>query len=116
MDRMVREIRQAGYRVDIGDEKIILADPSEIKFKADLNSDGNAEEIYYYLDLDSGVIYKKIDGGSGIPITNSEYSINNLSFSYTNNNELITITIEVDRNKNGVSDFTLSSKVKPRNL
>jgi Tfp pilus assembly protein PilW len=54
MDKMVREIRQAGYGVDIG-EKITIAAASEIKFKADLNSDGTPEEIHYRLN--AGVIY-----------------------------------------------------------
>jgi len=113
MDKMVREIRQAGYGVSIGD-KITLAGLSEIKFRADLNSDGSPEEIHYYLD--TGVLYKSIGDGSGIPITNSEFSINNLSFSYTEKNKLITITMEVDRNKNGITDFILSTEVNPRNL
>lgn len=118
MDKMIREIRQAGYGVTTGDKiTLTLEEPSKIEFRADLNSDGTPEKICYYLNLDTGVIYKRIgDGGSGIPITNSEYSINNLNFKYTEENKLITIDIEVDRNKNGVTDFTLNSEVKPRNL
>ena len=96
------------------DDKITLAEPSKIEFRADLNSDGSPEEIHYYLD--TGVLYKSIGDGSGIPITNSEFSINNLSFSYTEKNKLITITMEVDRNKNGITDFILSTEVNPRNL
>ena len=113
MDKMVREIRQAGYGVDIG-EKITLAAASEIKFKVDFELDGTPKEIHYYLH--GGVLYKSIDDGSGIPVTNSEFSINNLSFSYTEKNKLITITMEVDRNKNGITDFILSTEVNPRNL
>jgi len=100
-------------------EKITLAAASEIKFRADLNSDGTPEEIHYYLD--GGVLYKSI-GGSDIPITNSEYSITNLKFDYildaddADNVELIIITIDVDRDKNGVTDFSLNTEIKPRNL
>ena len=117
MDRMARDIRHAGYGVTTGD-KITFTSASEIKFRADLNSDGTAEEIHYYLN--AGVIYKSIDG-SGIPITNNEYSITNLIFGYildadTDNVGLIVITIDVDRDKNGTADFSLSTEIKPRNL
>lgn len=119
MDKMVREIRQAGYGVTTGD-KITLAEPSKIEFRADLNSDETPEKICYYLNSDTGVIYKRIsDDGSGIPVTNSEFFIKNLEFNYipdTANVELITITMEVDSDKDGGADFTLKSEVKPRNL
>lgn len=121
MDKMVREIRQAGYGVVDTNDKI-LEDSSEtkIKFKVDFELDGTLKEIHYYLDGDDlDVLYKSIDEGSGIPVTNSEFSIKNLIFDYfpdKANVELITITMEVDRDKDGEIDFILKSKVKPRNL
>jgi len=116
MDKMVREIRQAGYGVKSG-EKIPLKGDDEIKFKVDFELDGEPKVIHYYLE--GGVLYKSIDGGSGIPVTNSEFSIKDLKFDYDildTDVELITITMEVDRDKDGEIDFTLNSEVKPRNL
>lgn len=116
MDKIIREIRQAGYGVKSG-EKIPLKNPDQIKFKVDFELDGTPKEIHY--KLDGGVLYKSIDNGSGIPVTNSEFSIKNLKFDYipdTANVELITITMEVDSDKDGKTDFTLKSEVKPRNL
>jgi prepilin-type N-terminal cleavage/methylation domain-containing protein len=115
MDKMIREIRHAGYGVKSG-EKIPLKGSDQIKFKVDFELDGTLKEIHYYLV--GGVLYKSING-SGIPVTNSEFSIKYLIFDYyipDTNVELITITMEVDSDKDGKTDFTLKSEVKPRNL
>ena len=120
MDKMVREIRQAGYGVNSG-EKIPVKNADKIGFKVDFELDGEPKVIHYYLGGDDvDVLYKSIDGGSGIPVTNSEFSIKNLKFDYildvANKVKLITITIDVDSDKDGTTDFTLNSEVKPRNL
>lgn len=118
MDKMVREIRQAGYGIKSG-EKMPVKNPDRIKFRVNFELDETPKEISYYLGGDDvDVLYKSIDGG-GIPVTNSEFSIKDLKFDYyipDTDVELITITMQVDRDKDGEIDFTLQSEVKPRNL
>jgi Tfp pilus assembly protein PilW len=97
MDRLVEDIRLAGYGLNFGDTAFTSATQNELTMLADINDDGNADTVRYYLgdstsqpgtpNPNDAILYKSINGSDpGIRIGSSFTSITFGYFDESKNN------------------------------
>lgn len=104
MERVIRDLRHVGYR-SLGYQYIKLARADEISFDADLDDDGSAETIHYFVD---GEILKKGIQHQGLSETVSQVidNVNNFSLTYYDRSDPPgVITFDADGN---IADSDLS--------
>lgn len=93
MDRLVEDIRLAGFGLDIGDTSFISAIENEVTILADVGDDGDIDTIRYYLsettelngtaNPEDRILYKSVNGSSpGIRVGTS---FSSLSLNYFDN-------------------------------
>jgi Tfp pilus assembly protein PilW len=95
MDRLVEDIRLAGYGLDFGDTAFTSATEYDLTMLADINDDGDVDTVRYYLgdntsqpetpNPNDAILYKSVNGSDpGLRIGSSFTSI---TFGYFDENK-----------------------------